>query len=99
MALVFGWPDWDENVVNAPIVRRGEIAQSDVWLERAIDLRGVPAVTRFQVEDRLELPKGRLFGLECLAAHWAHSPDPVHFHMLAFRCLVIRSMREGAVIT
>jgi len=63
MALVFGWPDWDEKVVNAPIVRRGEIAQSAVWLERAIDLRGVPAVTRFQVEDRLELPKGRRFSV------------------------------------
>ncbi len=30
LALVFGWPDWEELVVDAPILRLGEVAESPV---------------------------------------------------------------------
>jgi 23S rRNA pseudouridine1911/1915/1917 synthase len=63
VALVFGWPDWHEKVINGPIVRRGAIGPSEVWLERTVDPRGAPAVTRVRVEKRLRLSKERRFAV------------------------------------
>jgi len=63
VVLVFGWPEWNERVIDGPIVRLGEVASSAVWLERTIDPRGAPAVTRFQVEKRLRLSKERRFSV------------------------------------
>jgi 23S rRNA pseudouridine1911/1915/1917 synthase len=63
VALVFGWPEWDEKVVEGPIVRLGEVASSAVWLERTVHPHGAPAVTRFHVERRLSLPQVRRFSV------------------------------------
>ena len=62
-ALVFGWPEWDEKVVDGPVVRLGEVALSSVWLERTVHPAGAPAITRFQVRSRLTLPQGRRFSV------------------------------------
>ncbi len=62
-ALVFGWPEWDEEVVDSPILRLGEVASSAVWLERTVHPYGAPAVTRFRVEKRLSLPQNRRFSV------------------------------------
>lgn len=61
VALVFGWPDWEEKISEGPILRRGELTQSEVWLERMVHPRGAPAVTTFRVEKRLMLSKERRF--------------------------------------
>ena len=63
VALVFGWPEWDEKVVEGPIVRLGEVAPSAVWLERTVHPNGAPAVTRFHVERRLSLSQNRRFSV------------------------------------
>jgi 23S rRNA pseudouridine1911/1915/1917 synthase len=63
LALVFGWPEWDEILIDEPILRRGEVAPSKVWLERMVDPRGAPAVTRFRVERRSQLSRGRRFSV------------------------------------
>jgi 23S rRNA pseudouridine1911/1915/1917 synthase len=63
VALVFGWPPWSEKIIDGPIVRRGEVACSDVWLERMVDSRGAPAVTRVRVDKRLSLSTGRHFSV------------------------------------
>ncbi len=52
-AIVFGWPEWDELLVDAPIVRRGEVEESPVYLERAVHPTGAEAKTHFRVLDRL----------------------------------------------
>jgi 23S rRNA pseudouridine1911/1915/1917 synthase len=52
LALVFGWPDWEDLVVDAPILRLGEVAESPVWLQRAVHPDGQAASTRFRVESR-----------------------------------------------
>jgi len=52
LALVFGWPEWEEHTVDAPILRRGEAGPSEVWLERMVHPDGAAAVTRFRVERR-----------------------------------------------
>jgi 23S rRNA pseudouridine1911/1915/1917 synthase len=63
VALVFGWPEWDEKVIEAPIVRLGEVASSPVWLERTVHPSGAPALTRFRVERRLFLSQDRRFSV------------------------------------
>ncbi|HEY5705568.1 MAG TPA: RluA family pseudouridine synthase [Terrimicrobiaceae bacterium] len=63
VALVFGWPEWDEQRVEGPILRLGEIGPSSVWLERTVHPHGAPAVTRFRVERRLSLPQDRRFSV------------------------------------
>lgn len=48
LAICFGWPDWDESECAGAIIRRGEISDAPVHLERCIDPRGDEAVTRFR---------------------------------------------------
>jgi len=52
-AIVFGWPEWDELVVDAPIIRRGEVEEAPVYLERAVHPAGAMAQTHFRVLERL----------------------------------------------
>lgn len=52
LALVFGWPRWTEIEVNAPLLRLGEVADSDVWLKRAVHPEGAESITRFRLESR-----------------------------------------------
>jgi 23S rRNA pseudouridine1911/1915/1917 synthase len=63
LALVFGWPRWHEMTIEAPIVRLGEVADSEVWVERVVHPRGARALTRVRVEQRLELTGHRRFSL------------------------------------
>jgi len=52
LAIVRGSPDWVETVVDAPIIRQGEVRESAIWLKRCIDAQGVPAITEFRVEKK-----------------------------------------------
>lgn len=63
VAFVFGWPDWDWKLIDGPILRRGELGYSEVWLERTVDPRGAPAVTKVRVEERLKLSEERRFSV------------------------------------
>ena len=49
IALVWGWPTWDERTVAAPMIRQGEIAPSRIYLKQCIHPGGPEAVTRLQV--------------------------------------------------
>ncbi len=62
LALVFGWPDWEEITVDTPICRRGEVEESIVWLERMAHPSGQPAVTRFRALER-QVRDGEPFAL------------------------------------
>lgn len=53
-AIVFGWPDWDEQEVNAPILREGSRGPFRIWLKQAIHPDGVPARTEFSIRTRFE---------------------------------------------
>jgi 23S rRNA pseudouridine1911/1915/1917 synthase len=63
LALVFGWPNWNEMTIDAPIARRGEVAESEVWVERIVHSRGAQAITRVRVEERFELIGPKRFSL------------------------------------
>ncbi len=54
LAVVHGWPDWNETVVEAPILRQGEVRASAVWLQRCVDPCGAPARTALRICQRFE---------------------------------------------
>ena len=51
-AIVWGWPEWDEKTVDAPLDRQGRHGRSAIWLKQTIHPEGAPAQTRLQVERR-----------------------------------------------
>ena len=51
-AIVQGHPEWEEKVVDAPIIRQGEVRDSKIWLKRCVDQRGAEARTELHVQKR-----------------------------------------------
>jgi 23S rRNA pseudouridine1911/1915/1917 synthase len=52
LAIVWGWPEWENKSIDAPLERQGKHAPSSIWLKQAIHPDGAPAETEFQVEQR-----------------------------------------------
>ncbi len=52
LAIVWGWPGWDSELLEAPLVRQGVHERSLIWLKQAIHPAGAPALTEFRVERR-----------------------------------------------
>lgn len=85
LAIVHGWPD-GEFEVDAPIIRLGEVAPTDIHLRRAVHPSGARSLTRFRVVKQFERAEGRfsLVAAEPLTGrthqirvHLAHSGHPV----------------------
>jgi 23S rRNA pseudouridine1911/1915/1917 synthase len=55
-AIVWGWPEWDRRLVDAPLDRLGKHEQSAIWLKQAIHPKGALARTELHVERRFEKP-------------------------------------------
>src|SRR6267143_1577842 len=64
-ATVWGWPNWDCKIVDAAMIRQGQIEPSAIYLKQTIDASGADAVTEFHVEKRFrqETTNGELFSL------------------------------------
>jgi 23S rRNA pseudouridine1911/1915/1917 synthase len=52
LAIVWGWPEWEQYFVDAPLDRQGKHQESAIWLKQMIHPAGAPAHTEFQVERR-----------------------------------------------
>lgn len=52
LTIVWGWPEWEVKVVDAPLNRQGKHRQSAIWLKQTIDPAGTAARTDFHVERR-----------------------------------------------
>ena len=52
LAIVWGWPDWEHKLVDAPLDRQGKHEHSAIWLKQVIHGAGAPAQTEFFVERR-----------------------------------------------
>jgi 23S rRNA pseudouridine1911/1915/1917 synthase len=52
LAIVWGWPQWDTTIVDAPLDRQGKHQASAIWLKQMIHPAGAPALTEFRVEQR-----------------------------------------------
>ncbi len=65
LAIVCGWPDWDQRVVDAPLARQGAVGESAIWLKQTVHPAGAAAVTELHVECRFTRPSttGERFAL------------------------------------
>ncbi len=61
-ALVHGWPDWGAMICAAPILRKGEIEPSPIWVKQTVHPQGAECLTEFRVSARCE-KDGRRFSL------------------------------------
>jgi len=52
LAIVWGWPEWETNFVDAPLARQGAHTPSAIWLKQMIHPDGAPARTDFRIEQR-----------------------------------------------
>src|SRR5690242_20088785 len=54
LAIVWGWPEWEIKIVDAPLLRQGTVQRSAIWLKQMIHPKGASAITEFRVEKRFE---------------------------------------------
>ena len=54
VALAFGWPEEDSFSVDGPLLRKGEISESPIWVKQMVHPDGSPSLTEFEVEERIE---------------------------------------------
>ena len=59
LAIVWGSPEWEEKMVDAPLDRQGKHQQSAIWLKQAIHPAGAAARTGFRAERRFVRSRGR----------------------------------------
>jgi len=52
LAIVWGWPEWKDKSVDAPLLRQGTKMPSAIWLKQVIHPDGAPARTEFRVEEQ-----------------------------------------------
>jgi 23S rRNA pseudouridine1911/1915/1917 synthase len=52
LAIVWGWPDWETKIVDAPLDRQGKHRPSAIWLKQMIHPAGAPALTELRIEER-----------------------------------------------
>ena len=85
LAVVWGWPDWDAKVVDAPLDRQGKHTKSQIWLKQSIHPDGAQAKTEFRVERRFtrsgstfcssNLPEPSPLATACLSVGEQSSPS------------------------
>lgn len=84
--IVRGWPQDDEFVIDAPIIRKGEVASSDIYIRQMVHPDGSPSESRFGVVERLEKNGFRYSILRChlvtgrthqIRVHLEHAGVPV----------------------
>lgn len=54
LAIVHGWPEWDTLDLDAPILRKGTVTESPIWVKQMVHPAGVPSRTEFRVLERRE---------------------------------------------
>lgn len=65
LAVVRGWPEWDETRLEAPLRRQGEFSESEIWVRQAVHPAGREAATGFTVLRRWEKGPERFSLLRC----------------------------------
>src|SRR5437773_7531573 len=59
LAIVYGWPEWENTLVDAALDPQGKHRDSAIWLKQMIHPSGAPAQTEFKVERHFVRSAGR----------------------------------------
>ncbi len=52
-AIVWGWPEWGEKVIDAPVLRKGDVEESDIYVRQMVHEEGRRCVTMMRVVRRM----------------------------------------------
>lgn len=63
IAIAHGWPLWDVKEESGPILRRGEVQPSEIYVKQMVHADGTPCHTRFRVLERRSNNSGQPFAL------------------------------------
>lgn len=84
--IVRGWPEWDEWDIDAPICRKGEVSESEIYIRQTVDGGGAESLTKCRVISRLSKHGHQFAVLECelitgrthqIRVHLEHAGYPV----------------------
>ena len=53
-AIVHGWPEWEEKDLHGPILRKGDVTESEIWVKQTVHDDGAPCQTIFRTLRRVE---------------------------------------------
>lgn len=95
-ALVTGWPDQDEWTVDAPILRRGDVEESPIYLMQKVHAEGVLCLTHFRVLSRIHhpTPAGDRFALIAAIPHTGRMHQ-IRVHLQYSGCPVVGDKLYG----
>jgi 23S rRNA pseudouridine1911/1915/1917 synthase len=86
IAIVHGWPEWDDHEIDAPIIRKGLVEPSAIWLKRTVHTSGRESFTKFHVEQRFENQQEKFSIIACepitgrthqIRVHLSHLGHPI----------------------
>lgn len=63
LAIVHGWPQWHETVETGPILRKGEVTPSPIWVKQMVHPDGTPCETAFRLLECRVDAAGRRFAM------------------------------------
>jgi 23S rRNA pseudouridine1911/1915/1917 synthase len=68
LAIAHGWPEWHEITEHGPILRKGEVMESPIWVKQLVHPEGTPCETAFRLLGKKE-HHGQRFSLIQASPH------------------------------
>jgi 23S rRNA pseudouridine1911/1915/1917 synthase len=82
VALVHGWPDWEELTLDAPILNARDVQAFDIWVKQIVHPQGAECRTGFRVLKRFERDGARFALVEAKPETGRMHQIRVHLHHL-----------------
>jgi len=78
-AIVWGWPEWDELLVDAPILRQGEVQDSRIYIKQMVHDEGKISQSSLKVINRMLIDGKKMTHIEV-------SPKTGRMHQIRVHC-------------